>query len=163
MDNVNLQKIKEMTNKKIGYSNYEKEEFMRKKFFKYGIYSISICCLLAVGTITVNAATNNGIINFINRVIKVNGQEKEASIYTEGGDVFYDERTGEYITNTESKCIEYSPFANSKESTSVICFPLDTEFDEIEIYYDDNNFFSGYHISGISNGEEFDYKVNSTL
>lgn len=161
MSNINLQKIKEMTNKKIGYSNYEKEVFMRKKVLKCSIYSISICCLLAIGTITVNAMTDNGIVNFISKMIKVNGEEKKASIYTTGGDVGYDKCNGKYITNTESKCIEYSPFADSKDNTSTLCFPLDTEFDEIEIYYDDNNFFSGFHISGISNGEKFDYTLNN--
>lgn len=161
MSNIDLNKIKEMTNNKIGYSNYEKEECMRKKNLKYGIYCMSICFLLVIGAITVNAATNNGIINFFTRIIKVNNQEKEATIYTKGGDTVYDKWQEKYVTNTESKCIEYSPFKDSKDNTSTICFPLNTEFDEIEIYYDNNNFFSGFHISGVSNGEKFDYKINN--
>lgn len=160
MSRLDLNKIKQMTNNKIGYSNYESEEFMKKKRIKLVIYCVSIFFLLILGTITVNAATNNSIIEFVTKIIKVNGTEKEGKIYITDGETAYSKCSGKYVTNTESKCVEYSPYKDSKENTSTICFPLDTEFDEIEIYYNENNFFSGFHISGTSNGEEFDYEIN---
>ena len=135
-----------------------------KKFQIYKYISIASCIIfiLIISTFTVNAATNNGIINIINKIIKVNEKETEAEIYEVPSQKVYSKCKGEYVVTDSVKCVKYSPIKDYNGNESTICYPLDTEFDDIEIFYDKNNHFAGFHITGTSNGKHFDDYLNDS-
>ena len=73
-------KVKELTNFKIGYENFEREEQKRNKKIKNSIFSILVVGLLVGGGFTVNALTDNSIGKTIDRIISVtfNGKNYNA-------------------------------------------------------------------------------------
>ena len=162
MKNIDIESIKNKTNNKIGYYNF-KEESIKKSQIRKGICTaLSIVLILTISTFTVNAATNNGIVNLINKIIKVNNKDTVAEIYEVPSQEVYSKCEGKYVTTDSEKCIKYSPIKDYDGNESTICYPLDTEFDNIEIFYDENNHFSGFHITGTSNGEYFDDYLNDS-
>ena len=90
-----------------------------------------------VGTITVNATTNNGIVNLVKKIININGEEKEVKEYIDKNAYFYDESGN----SQNAKCIEYNG-----ENNFTICFLEDTKFEDIEVYLDDYNNFKDIFI-----------------
>lgn len=76
MSKTNINKILEMTNDKIGYANFEREETMKKKQMRKVLYGFMGVCVLTIGTVSVNALTDNSIGKAIENFskIKVNGE-----------------------------------------------------------------------------------------
>lgn len=156
MKNIDIERIKNKTNNKIGYYNFKEENRKKWQIPKYICITLCMFLVLAIGTFTVNAATNNGIINLLNKIIKVNGKEAAAEIYEVPSQKFYSKCEGKYVVTDSAKCVKYSPIKEYDGNESTICYPLDTEFENIEIFYDKNNHFAGFHITGTSNGKKFD-------
>lgn len=156
MKNIDIESIKSKTNNKIGYYNFKEERKNRRKKLKHFYIALGIILVVTIGTFTVNATTNNGIINLINKIIKVNNKETTAEIYELPAQKIYSKCKGDYVITDSQKCIKYSPIIDYDGNESTICYPLDTEFDDIEIFYDKNNHFAGFHITGTKNGEAFD-------
>lgn len=81
MKNIDTDKIIKMTNDKIGYDLFQKEEKIRMNKFKKGMFALAICLTCIIGTLTVDATTDgaisDGIKNIVN--IKINGEEKNAT------------------------------------------------------------------------------------
>jgi hypothetical protein len=157
--NIDIDKIKKMTNEKIGYANFQEERQKRKKKDKCVLFISGLLFLIIITSLSVNAATNNGILNLVKKLIKVNGESKNAYIYDDYNIVSYDE--SENQISDHAKCIKYYPYKNTEDNESTICFPENTEFQSIEIFYDDNNYYSGFHITGYTDGEYFDYSTTN--
>ena len=77
MSKTNINKILEMTNDRIGYANFEREETMKKKQMKKIFYGFMGVCILTIGTVSVNALTDNSITKAIDNLskVKVNGED----------------------------------------------------------------------------------------
>lgn len=86
---IDTDKIKKLTNQKIGYDNYEKEIQMKKNRLK------NICCIFAllvvfsVGGYTVDAMSGNTISNNIKDLlnIKVDGKDYNANCKKQDGNI----------------------------------------------------------------------------
>lgn len=80
---MNIEKIKKRTNQLIGYENFEREEKEKMKKIRNILLSIGIFVVFLAGGFTVNALSDNGIVNGIkealNLNIKINGEEKNAT------------------------------------------------------------------------------------
>lgn len=88
MKEIDTQHIKRLTNQKIAFANYEREELNKMKKLKTTILTMGIVALLAGGTITVDALTDNSISNSVGNAIgevlnsinvKVNGKDYNSS------------------------------------------------------------------------------------
>ncbi len=81
MPNIDTDKIKNMTNKKIGYELFKREEKIRMKKFKKVLVFVSIGTFFMMGTLTANAATGGELIDEIKDIItiKVNKDEKNSN------------------------------------------------------------------------------------
>lgn len=156
MKNIDIERIKNKTNNKIGYYNFQEENLQKKRIQQSFLTTLCIVLILTIGTFTVNASTNNGIVNLLNKVIKVNNQEAAAEIYEVPSQKVYSKCEGKYVTTEKEKCVKYSPIKDYDGNESTICYPIDTEFEDIEIFYDEKNHFAGFHIKGVTNGKHFD-------
>lgn len=78
---IDTEKIKKMTNERIGYDLFEKEEKLKTMKFKKSMLVASIFAFCIMGTITVNAATDGKVVEEIKNIftIKVNGDEKNSN------------------------------------------------------------------------------------
>lgn len=89
MSNVNINRILEKTNNKIGYDNFESEENRRKMKIKKSLYLLTGIAVLSIGTLSVNALTDNSITKAIDNLsiskdnhnvsIKVNGNDAKTT------------------------------------------------------------------------------------
>ncbi|MDE6141238.1 MAG: hypothetical protein K2G03_01405 [Bacilli bacterium] len=112
MSKININRVVEATNYKIGYANFEREENMKKKRSKKTMYVLMGVGILTVGTVSVNALTDNYIGKTIDNLkVKVNGESynsnctkrEDGSIYCKVGN------TGtEYIIYDESNKFDYT-------------------------------------------------------
>ena len=86
MSKTNINKILEMTNDKIGYANFEREETMKKAKMKKVLYGFMGVCVLTIGTVSVNALTDNSITKAIDNLskVKVNGEDYNATCKEKG-------------------------------------------------------------------------------
>lgn len=71
MSKPNINKILNMTNNKIGYANFEREETMKKKKMKKVLYAFMGISILSVSTLSVNALTDNSLGKAIDNLVKV--------------------------------------------------------------------------------------------
>ena len=88
MDKVDTERIKKMTNLKISYDIYEREESLRKVKMKKIMFSVAFCFLTVAGAISVDAFTDNAVSNGIKEFfkVKVNGKDYNAKCdMTENG------------------------------------------------------------------------------
>jgi len=69
MAKIDTQNIKRRTNEMIGYSMYKREIEMKQKRIKNLICVFGIFTFFIAGTITVNALTNNAIVDKIKEVL----------------------------------------------------------------------------------------------
>ena len=69
MAKIDTQNIKRRTNEMIGYSMYKREIEMKQKKLKNLICVFGIFTFFIAGTITVNALTNNAIVDKIKEVL----------------------------------------------------------------------------------------------
>lgn len=117
MSKPNIDNIMRITNTKIGYANYEREELMKKNKMKKVLYAFMGVSILTVSTVSVNALTDNSIGKAIDETInnlvkvKVNGEDynstctnnSDGSVSCKVGD------TGtEYIIYEDGKGYNYS-------------------------------------------------------
>lgn len=81
MNKIDTNKIKEMTNLKISYDIFMREEDLRKYKMKKIMFSFAFCFLAIVGTVSLDALTDNSISNGIKDFfkIKVNGEDYNAN------------------------------------------------------------------------------------
>ncbi|MCX4365524.1 MAG: hypothetical protein OSJ70_07110 [Bacilli bacterium] len=121
MSNININKITEMTNIKIGYEHFEREDEMKKNKFNKAIYGLMGVCILTIGTVSVNALTDNSIGKAIDNLVKVkvNGKDynstcterSDGSIYCKVGD------TGaEYSITKEGRNYDFNFDISTEES-----------------------------------------------
>lgn len=80
MDRIDTNKIKEMTNLKVSYDIFIREEDLRKHKMKKIVFGFTFCFLVIAGTISLDALTDNSISNGIKDFfkIKVNGEDYNA-------------------------------------------------------------------------------------
>ncbi len=80
MNRVDTENILNKTNQLIGYDNYKREERIMKKKLRNMIFMFVAVVILAGGTFTANAMTDNSIVEGIKNAlsIKVNGEDKNA-------------------------------------------------------------------------------------
>ena len=81
MSRLDTTRIKELTNDRISYDIFLKEEEKKmKKIKKIGVITI-ICALFIIGTITVDAETGGAISTPIKNIIKIKteGEDKNAT------------------------------------------------------------------------------------
>lgn len=78
---IDTKNIKNMTNEMIGFDLFRKEEFMRKKKLKFRLVIAFIFTFMTLGTLTVNAMTDNSIGKGIKKIltITINGEVRNAS------------------------------------------------------------------------------------
>lgn len=83
MRKIDTEHIKNMTNQIIGFENYKKEKIMKKNNMKKFAFVFLGAVTLCMGTLTVDAMTNNAISNTVKDMfsIKTNidGKENNAS------------------------------------------------------------------------------------
>lgn len=83
MNKIDTEHIKNMTNQIIGFENYNKEKIMKKNNMIKVVYVFLGAITLCMGTLTVDAMTNNAISDTLKEVfsIKTNidGKENNAS------------------------------------------------------------------------------------
>lgn len=83
MRKIDTEQIKTMTNQIIGFENYKKEKIMKKNNMKKFAFVFLGAVTLCMGTLTVDAMTNNAISNTVKDIfsIKTNidGKENNAS------------------------------------------------------------------------------------
>lgn len=86
MSKTNINKILNLTNDKIGYANFEREEIMKKAKMKKALYGFMGVCILTIGTASVNALTDNSITKAIDNLskVKVNGEDYNATCKEKG-------------------------------------------------------------------------------
>lgn len=80
MNKIDTKRILEKTNQMIGYEKSEREEKIMEKKLKKMSYAFIATITLLGGTFTINAMTNNSIVEGIKGLftIKVNGTENNA-------------------------------------------------------------------------------------
>ena len=80
---IDTERIKNMTSQMIGYDNYKKEKVMKKMKMRKVAYVFLGAVTLCMGTLTVDAMTNNAISNTVKDIFSLNfnvdGEEKNAS------------------------------------------------------------------------------------
>ena len=69
MTKIDTQNIKRITNEMIGYTLFEREIKMKQKRLKNFICIFGIFVFFIAGTMTVNALTNNAIVDKIKEVL----------------------------------------------------------------------------------------------
>ena len=83
MKQIDTEHIKNMTNQIIGYENYKKEKFMKRNNMKKVFYVFLGAITLCMGTLTVDAMTNNAISDVVKEIFSVktsiDGKENNAS------------------------------------------------------------------------------------
>lgn len=157
MKNFNIDNIKEKTYTKIGCSNFIKEDIKRTRIKKVLINTMLIILFISTGLFTVNAATDNALVNMIKQIAKVNGKDYEVLVHDVPVKITEETEDGEVIISTHNKCIRIPRTINNYDSYDEICYPNGTKFEDIELYYDKKNHNTGYHITGIKeNGEYFE-------
>lgn len=115
---IDTRNIKNMTNEMIGYDLFRKEEFMRKKKLKFRLVVAFIFTFISLGTLTVNAMTDNSIGKGIKNVLTVtiNGKTKNASC----------EKTDDGFINCK---LDEDVLGNGTESTISYRTDVDGNFD----------------------------------
>jgi len=78
---IDTNKIKRMTKEKIAYNNYERKEKMKKRKIIHIVTFVFIIGFFIYGTISVNALTDNKIMDKVKEVfnIKINDKEYNAT------------------------------------------------------------------------------------
>lgn len=162
MEDFNLDVIKEKTYTKIGCSNFIKEDIKRTKKKKVLINTLITILFLSAGLFTVNAATNNGLVNMIKQIAKMNDRNYEVIIHEVPVKITEETEDGEITISTHNRCIRIPKTINNNyDSYDEICYPAGTKFEDIELYYDKNSHNTGYHITGTDeNGEYFEDNWN---
>ena len=83
MREIDTKHIKDMTSQMIGYENFKKEKVMKKMKMRKVAYVFLGAITLCMGTLTVDAMTNNAISNTVKDIFSINfnvdGEEKNAS------------------------------------------------------------------------------------
>ena len=83
MKQIDTERIKNMTSQMIGYDNYKKEKVMKKMKMRKVAYVFLGAVTLCVGTLTVDAMTDNAISSIVKDIFSINfevdGEEKNAS------------------------------------------------------------------------------------
>ncbi len=83
MNKIDTEHIKIMTNQIIGFENYKKEKIMKKNNMLKVVYVFLGAITLCVGTLTVDAMTNNAISDTVKEMFSVkaniDGKENNAS------------------------------------------------------------------------------------
>ncbi len=83
MKQIDTGRIKNMTSQMIGYENYKKEKVMKKMKMRKVAYVFLGAVTLCVGTLTVDAMTDNAISSTVKDIFSINfdvdGEEKNAS------------------------------------------------------------------------------------
>ncbi len=83
MNKIDTEHIKNMTNQIIGFENYKKEKIMKKNNMIKVAYVFLGAITLCMGTLTVDAITNNAISNPVKEMFSiktnVDGKENNAS------------------------------------------------------------------------------------
>lgn len=83
MKEIDTERIKNMTSQMIGYENFKKEKVMKRMKMRKVAYVFLGAVTLCMGTLTVDAMTNNAISNTVKDMfsIKTNidGKENNAS------------------------------------------------------------------------------------
>ena len=83
MREIDTERIKNMTSQMIGYENYKKEKVMKRMKMRKVAYVFLGAITLCMGTLTVDAMTNNAISNTVKDIFSINfnvdGEEKNAS------------------------------------------------------------------------------------
>lgn len=119
MNKLDTEKILKRTNNLIGYELYEREERIMKKKFKNTLVAVAAVLILSGGTFTVNAMTDNSIVNSVKNVfgIKVNGEEKNATCErTENGSLKC--KVDESVLGNDKEA-EFEFFNNSEENIKI--------------------------------------------
>ena len=161
MKDINLDTIKEKTYTKIGCNNFIKEDIKRTKTKKILINTMITIIFLSAGLFTVNAATNNGLANIIKKIIKLNGEDYEVIIYDALSKEWYNECRDEQLVSTPQTCIRIPKDKNNLSIYDEFCYPKGTEFENIELEYNDKNHITSYHFSGYDEKEKyFEHKWN---
>ncbi len=85
MNKIDTERIKSITNQMIGYENFKKEKIMIKNKIKKVTYVFLGTITLSMGTLTVDALTNNAISDTIKNIFSIkmhiDGQEQNASCF----------------------------------------------------------------------------------
>ena len=138
MNKLDLNKVKEMTNNKIGYDCFMNEEHRRTKAIKRTIMTFSIIMFMCVSLVTVNALTDNGIVKLFTGKATINGQEQEVKSYIQinytGEAVPGDGPCGWVTLNPEPHnviCVE------SEEANLKTCINDAKEITKVEMNYDE--------------------------
>ncbi len=83
MSKIDTEHIKNMTNQIIGFENYKEEKKLKKNNIKKITFVFLGAITLCMGTLTVDALTNNAISNTVKDIFKINfsvdGENKNAS------------------------------------------------------------------------------------
>ena len=83
MKGIDTERIKNMTNQMIGYENYKKEKVMKRMKMRKVAYIFLGAITLCMGTLTVDALTNNAISNTVKDMFlirtNIDGKENNAS------------------------------------------------------------------------------------
>ena len=137
MNKLDLNKVKEMTNNKIGYDCFINEEHRRTKAIKRTVMTFSIIMFMCVSLVTVNALTDNGIIKLFTGKAMINGEEKDVKSYLE---VYY---TGDPDPNDMrvviNKISHNSLCVESEDAKLKVCLTDAKEVLKVEMNYDEKN------------------------
>ncbi len=125
---MNPNNIKKNTNRLIGYEMFRKEEKERMRKIKKISLSIAIFAFFIAGTFTVNAMTDNKIVDAVkealNLNVRVNGENKNAKC--------------EKLDNGNIKCILDKEVTNDDNIESTI--EINPEYsDNLEAELENNN------------------------
>ncbi len=77
MKQIDTDKIKNLTKEKIAYANFKKEEKMKKKKIAHTITFLFVLGFFICGTITVNAITDNKVVEGVKEALKLKINDKE--------------------------------------------------------------------------------------
>lgn len=136
MNKINVDKIIENTNNKIGISRFMNEEHSKQIIHKRMIMSISIFLFLFTSLATVNALTDNGIIKLFTKPAIINGKEEKIDSYINNYEIgdCVDEKCHLMINKIEKQdlCVK-SDIANQE-----ICVAEVKEITSVEMNYDEN-------------------------
>ncbi len=142
MKKVDTNYIKEMTNQMIGYNNFKMEENMKKKKLKNITFVLMGILFLGSGIVTVNALTDNAIVDTINDVIPVrvvSKKEEEKNAVCKKTDDNHinctidwkDVKSGEEIKQNTDELIYY--FINKEiDNEKELTFTIEAEYEESE-------------------------------